>query len=247
MATRRKVPLVGQLSAGLKNSEPGFGPARHPKAIVQPAAGVVRVASVASDTMVEGWLSVPFVPTGDDVGGWQIAARDGDVGVPEYVGTDPESWTFSLLLDGFYHRVDQHPVLATLLAMGKLRDGGLQPASVQLTGSVPTALADRNWLVKSMVPAVDQVIDDAEGALFRMHVAVTILAPVHASVVKAPVAVAKGAARKGSRTLTANRGEDLLHLLIRAGLGTGGWHEVAIANGIRDPSKALRAGTKVRV
>lgn len=215
---------------------------------IHPPPGRVRIVSTATSSAVEAWVSQPFIPVGSDVGGWQIAARDADTGIPEYVGTDPERWAGGLRFDAYTTRTDLAPTIDQFLAMGKPVGPGLRPSTVRVVGSVPLAVSKqgRFWLIDSATPAAEGVVDSPSGPIYRMDIAVTLLAPAVASTVTAPK-LAKAGSGKSSRTVLANAGESLLHLLIRTVGNTAGWHDVAARNGIRDPTAKLKKGQKVRV
>jgi hypothetical protein len=201
--------------------------------------------TAADGTTSSGWLTTAFIPLASDVGGWTVAARDADIGVPEWTGTDPERWSFTLRYDSFIANTDIRPEISALLNMGK-GEANSPPGEVKITGNAPAQVRQKNWLIEKAEPLAQGLVDSTSGQLRRMDVAIVLLRPEQADVISAP-AIAKKPRGKSSKSVKAGKSESLLQLLLRVNKTTAGWQDVAALNGIRDPDAKLKSGQSIRL
>lgn len=237
---------------------PGYTPPhpkpRKPKPVAAPPAdrpilptpaGQVRVTSTIDGATIAAWLTVPFLETAADVGNWQVAARDGDTGIPEYVGGDPAGWTFTLRFDGWATRRDLRTQVGHLLNMGR-RLEAVRPSPILVTGTTPPSVAAGRWLLAQATPQSAELIDSATGALHRLDVACVLMAPGDDNIIRAPTA-AKANRKTPTKRVKPKPHENLLQLLVRVRGTSTGWHDVAARNKIRDPAATLPKHKTLRI
>lgn len=182
--------------------------------------------------------------------GWQENARPRKVGFPEWTGRGAPRLALGILLEGWADDADQEPAVRTLekLTEPSPQSAG-QPPVVRVSGTGVPCSPQAEWVLEG-IEFGDVVARRADGRRVRQSVALTLMQYSEPEIAFADSASARAAqaATKAARTITARAGDTMAKIAARELGKASRWQEIRALNpALKDPSREIKAGTKVKV
>lgn len=173
-------------------------------------------------------------------------------------GRPPIALSGSLLFDGLRARQPVDAAVRTLLKLAGIGAGVLNPTFlINAAGAVPfdaTTHPTLRWFIDGTPEFADDGYRDVSGRLLRQTVNVTLknyradqVLLERSAATRFRTAAGKPA-RPAHRRYTVHKGDTLVKIAKREYDGdVDRWSDIAKANGLRDPRKALKPGTVLRL
>jgi hypothetical protein len=189
-------------------------------------------------------------------GGWSVVSREKQVGMTEWTGYDPYTMDIPIVFDGFVDDTSVEANINSLYWLMRTPVGSRhEPAVLTISGPVPHT--NLRWVINNIAPSTtaDDEIRNDQGQRVRFTAVVTLIEHVPGNVLvshkKSPAKHHKASkGRKGTtsstRTYIVRRGDTLGSIAARLLHSSSKWHDIAKANGIRDPN-SIKVGQKLKI
>jgi nucleoid-associated protein YgaU len=182
-------------------------------------------------------------------GGWQVVSRPKRKGMSDYQGADPISQDVPVVFDGTQGEVSQEASIRRLYEIMEKKVGPRdEPAVIEVVG-VPIPYHWKHWVINAISRA-DEIRRSSDGNLIQAAMTVTLMEYVSGDVVIRRTPAKKSKKKSGNssaKTYTTKTGDTLERIAAKEYGKSSDWRKIADANNLRDGSKKLKAGIKLKI